>query len=91
VAARKDRPARTFRVTRLSPVQKLAQVVRDVRRWLGLEHTEAVASEQAAKPETTETVKQAEKISPVTSQTPRVRPNIKLNVPPPRRSRGIGH
>jgi hypothetical protein len=52
--------------------------VEDVRRWLGLERTETVANEQA------------EKISPATSKTSRVRPNIKLNVPPPRHSRGIG-
>jgi len=91
VAARKDRPTRHFRVTRLSPVQKLAQVVEDVRRWLGLERTATVAKEQAAKEETTEAMKPAEKISPAVKETPRVRPNIKLNVPPPRRSRGIGY
>ncbi len=84
------RPARHFRVTRLSPVQKLAQIVEDVRRWLGLERTANVAKEQAAKAETTEAMKPAETISPAVKETPRVRPNIKLNVPPPRRSRGIG-
>jgi hypothetical protein len=56
----------------------------------GLERTEAVANGQAAKAEATEDMKPAEKISPVTKETPRVRSNIKLNVPPPRRSRGIG-
>ena len=61
-----------------------------MRRWLGLERTEAVAKEQVAKTETTEAMKPAEKISPVAKETPRVRPNIQLNVPPPRRSRGIG-
>jgi len=81
---------RLRRITRLSPVQRLAQVVEDVRRWLGLERTETVANEQAAKAETTEAMKPAETISPVVKETPRVRPNIKLNVPPPRRSRGIG-
>jgi hypothetical protein len=35
-------------------------------------------------------MKPAETNSPATKETPRVRPNIKLNVPPPRRSRGIG-
>ena len=90
-AARQHRPARHFRVTRLSPLQKLAQVVKDMRRWLGLEvlvdgHHEAAAS----KVQQAESTQQAEKISPATTQTPRVRPNIKLNVPPPRRSRGIG-
>ena len=88
--ARQHRPARHFRVTRLSPVQKLAQVVEDVRRWLGLERTATVAKEQAAKEETTEAMKPAENISPAVKETPRMRPNIKLNVPPPRRSRGIG-
>ena len=83
-------PARHFRVTRMSPVQKLAQVVEDVRRWLGLEYTEVVANEQAAKAEATEAMKPAENISPAVKETSRVRPNIKLNVPPPRRSRGIG-
>jgi conjugative relaxase-like TrwC/TraI family protein len=90
-AVRQPRPTRAFRVTRLSPVQRLAQVVEDVRRWLGLEvladgHHEAAAK----KVEQAEATQQAEKISPATTQTRRVRPNIKLNVPPPRRSRGIG-
>jgi conjugative relaxase-like TrwC/TraI family protein len=90
-AVRQHRPARHFRVTRLSPNQKLAQIVKDVRRWLGLEvladsHHEAAAQ----KVEQTESMKPAETNSPATKETPRVRPNIKLNVPPPRRSRGIG-
>jgi len=84
------RPARHFRITRMSPVQKLAQIVEDVRRWLGLEHAANVAKEQAAKAETIEAMKPAEQISPAVKQTPRVRPNIKLNVLSPRRSRGIG-
>ena len=84
------RPARHFRITRLSPVQKLAQIVEDVRRWLGLERTATVAKEQAEKAEATEAMKSSEKISPAVKETPRVRPNIKLNVPSPRRSRGIG-
>jgi hypothetical protein len=81
---------RLHRITRLSPVQKLAQIVEDVRRWLGLEHPAAVAHEQAAKAEATEATKQTKTISPAIKETPRVRPNIKLNVPPPRRSGGIG-
>jgi hypothetical protein len=88
--ARQHRPARHFRVTRLSPLQKLAQVVEQMRRWLGLERTETVAHEQAAKVEAIAAMKPAETNSPVTKETPRVRPKIKLNVPPPRRSRGIG-
>jgi hypothetical protein len=49
-------------------VQRLAQVVEDVRRWLserlGIEQTEAVA-EKVSEP-----VKQAEKIAPVVKETP---------------------
>jgi conjugative relaxase-like TrwC/TraI family protein len=93
-AARQHRPARHFRVTRLSPVQKLAQILEAVRRWVLAhghhEQTETVAHEQAAKTEATEAMKPAEEISPAVKKTPRVRPNIKLNAPPPRRSRGIG-
>jgi conjugative relaxase-like TrwC/TraI family protein len=80
---------RLHRVTRLSPVQRLAQVVEDVRRWLGLERTEAVAEKIAP----AESVTPAEKISPATETEKlrrEVRPAIKLNVPPPRRSRGVG-
>ena len=85
---------RTDTCTRLSPVQRLAQVVEDVRRWLGLEvladdHHEA-AAKKTEQVEQSESVQQAEKISPAMNVTSRVRPNIKLNVPPPRRSRGIG-
>jgi hypothetical protein len=82
-AGREDRPQRA---TRLSPVQRLAQVVKDFRRWV----LEPGHHEEDKQPTTSVAEKQAEKISPVTSQTPRMRPNIKLNVPPPRRSRGIG-
>lgn len=101
---RQHRPVRPLalrqhRVTRLSPVQKLAQVVENVRRWLGLERTEAVANEQAAKAEPTESVKMAEKISPAKTETKKLqhelptkfRQSIKPNMPSPRRSRGIGH
>jgi ATP-dependent exoDNAse (exonuclease V) alpha subunit len=102
VALRKDfRTVRSMRmpmanrrhhITRLSPVQKLAQVVEDVRRWLGLEHTATVANEQAAKAETTEAVKQAEKISPsIKPEKPvAVKPRMVIKPPaPPRQSRGI--
>jgi conjugative relaxase-like TrwC/TraI family protein len=95
-AGRADRPQRP---TRLSPVQRLAQAVKDFRRWLLApgqpvkteQPTPTEAQKQAAKVEPTENAKQAETISPVAGRTPQVRPNIKLNVPPPRRSRGIGH
>jgi hypothetical protein len=64
------RQTRLQRVTRLAPVQRIAQVVEDVRRWLGevlapVQH-EAVA-EKAGQ---TEPVKQAEKIAPVVKETP---------------------
>ncbi len=53
---------RQTRATRVSPVQRLARVVDDVRRWCGLDQKEAV--------EQTEPVKQTEKISPDLKQTP---------------------
>jgi hypothetical protein len=95
-AGREDRPQRA---TRLSPVQRLAQVAENVCRWvLAHGHHEAKIQltptedlKPAAKVEPTEALKPAETISPAISQTPQVRPNIKLNVPPPRRSRGISH
>jgi hypothetical protein len=95
-AGREDHPQRA---TRLSPVQRLSQVVKDFPRWV-LAHGQPVKTEpttpneagkQAARVEPTETVKAAQKISPETTQPPRQRPQIKLNVPPPRRSRGISH
>jgi conjugative relaxase-like TrwC/TraI family protein len=100
VAARQDfrtvRPMRSamlrlHRVTRLPVVQRLAQIVEDVRRWVlaqSLPETmKQTADVEAPKP--VEAVKQAEKISPVTPEAPRVRPSIKPTVPPPRQSRGI--
>jgi ATP-dependent exoDNAse (exonuclease V) alpha subunit len=99
-AGRADHPQRA---TRLSPVQRLAQFVKNFRRWLLVpgqpvktkQPAPTEAQKQAAKVEPTENAKQAEKqaetISPAAGRTPQVRPNIKLNVPPPRRSRGIGH
>jgi UvrD-like helicase C-terminal domain len=100
-AVREDRPQRA---SPLLPVQRLAQVVENFRRWV-LTHghraekqppTPTEAGQPTAKVEPTEDVKQVEKQAGtnflVTSQTPLVRPlPIKLNVPPPRRSRGISH
>jgi len=69
-AVRPMRQTRATRLTRLAPVQRLAQVVEDVRRWLGerlgIEPAEAVAE----KTRQTEPVKQAEKIAPVVKETP---------------------
>lgn len=96
VAIRKDfRTVRPMRVTRLSPVQRLAQVVADVCRWM-LAHGHHEETEQVAP---SESVKQAEPILPAKTETEklrheppaRVRQSIKPNVSPPRRSRGIGH
>jgi len=54
---------RVFRATRLSPVQRIAQVVEEVRRWIservGVEQKEAVTG----KVEKTKTIKQAESIN----------------------------
>jgi len=61
------RPMRQTRATRLSPVQRLAWVVEDVRRWLGLGQKEAV---EVLAHGHQEPVKQAEKISPDLKQTP---------------------
>ena len=69
-AVRPMRQTRATRLTRLAPVQRLIQVVEDVRRWLGerlgIEPAEAVAQ----KTEQTESVKQTEKIAPVVKETP---------------------
>jgi conjugative relaxase-like TrwC/TraI family protein len=92
VSVRKDREGRSMRslqprrhrFTRLPMAQRLAQAVADMRRWMNLEPTEAAAT----RVESAEPPKQAEKISPVTSETLRARPSIKPNVQPPRQSRG---
>ena len=64
------RQTRATRLTRLAPVQRIAQVVEDVRRWLGerlgVEQTEAVAEKVGQ----AEPVKQAEKIAPAVKETP---------------------
>ena len=69
-AVRPMRQTRATRLTRLAPVQRIAQVVEDVRRWLGerlgIEPAEAVAE----KTRQTEPVKQAEKIAPAVKETP---------------------
>jgi ATP-dependent exoDNAse (exonuclease V) alpha subunit len=85
-AVRRCRPMRQTRITRLTrlaPVQRIAQVVEDVRRWLGFDHKEAV--------EQIESVKQAEKISPVIKETPgqKLRREIAQQPPQQRRSGGI--
>jgi len=82
---------RLHRVTRLPVVQRLAQIVENVRRWVLaqslLETVKQTVDVEAPKP--VEAVKQAEKITLVTPEPSRVRPSIKTTVPPPRQSRGI--
>lgn len=64
------RQRRPMRQTRLSTVQRLATALEDVRRWLGLNQTEAVKETVAEKIGPTETVKQSEAVK----QTEAVRP-----------------
>jgi conjugative relaxase-like TrwC/TraI family protein len=56
------RQTRATRLTRLPAVQRIAQVVEELRHWLGLDRKEAV--------EQTESVTQAEKIAPAVQETP---------------------
>ena len=77
VAVRKDfrtvrpmRQTRATRLTRLAPVQRLAQVVEDVRRWLGEVLTPVQHEAVAEKAGQTEPVKQAEKVAPAVKETP---------------------
>jgi conjugative relaxase-like TrwC/TraI family protein len=70
------RPDYPQRATRLSPVQRLAQIIEDVRRWLGFDVVKNIEQEN----------QHEQKISPVvTSEAQRLR----HAVPPPRRSRGM--
>jgi hypothetical protein len=100
VAARQDfrtvRPMRSavtrlHRVTRLPMVQRFAQIVENIRRWVIAQSPPETVKQTAdvESPKPVEAVKQAEKISPVTPEPSRVRPSIKPTVPPPRQSRGI--
>jgi conjugative relaxase-like TrwC/TraI family protein len=72
VAVRQHRQRRPMRETRLSTVQRLATAVEDVRRWLGLDQTEAIEQKEtvAEKVGPAESVKQAEKIAPAVKETP---------------------
>lgn len=62
VAVRQHRQRRPMRATRLSAAQRLALIIEEIRRWLGLDRKEAI--------EQTHPVKQAEKISPTVKETP---------------------
>ena len=70
------RPDYPQRVTRLSPVHRLAQIIEDVRRWLGFDVAQNIEQEN----------RQEQKISPVV--TPEAQ-RLRQAVPPPRRSRGM--
>jgi hypothetical protein len=72
VAVRQHRQRRPMRETRLSTVQRLATAVENVRRWLGLDQTEAVEQKETVAEKTgpAESVKQAEKIAPAVKETP---------------------
>jgi hypothetical protein len=85
------RATRTTRLTRLAPVQRIAQVVEDVRRWLGEVLTPVQHEAVAEKAGQTEPVKQAEKIAPAVKETPgqRLRREIAPQPPQQRRSGGM--
>jgi conjugative relaxase-like TrwC/TraI family protein len=61
-AVRQHRQRRPMRQTRLSTIQRLATAVEDVRRWLGLDQTEAIEQKEtvAEKIAPAESVKQTE-------------------------------
>ena len=69
-AVRPMRQTRATRLTRLAPVQRLAQVVEDVRRWLGERLGIEPAEVLAEKTGQTESVKHEEKIAPAVKETP---------------------
>ncbi len=64
------RQTRLQRDTRLAPVQRIAQVVEELRRWLGEVLTPVQHEAVAEKTGQTEPVKQAEKIAPAVKETP---------------------
>jgi conjugative relaxase-like TrwC/TraI family protein len=72
MASRPDYPQRA---TRLSPVQRLAQIIEDMRRWLGFGEAQNVGQES----------QNDQQISAITPEASRLR----QTVPPPRRSRGM--
>src|ERR1700722_16869362 len=92
-AVRPMRATRLTRLTRLAPVQRIAQVVEDVRRWLGevLADGQAVTEKPVETVNPTEPVKQAEKIAPVVKETPgqKLRREIAQQQPQQRRSGGM--
>jgi len=96
------RDTRLSRVSRLHPVQRIAQAVEQVRRWVGeaLRITQRVES-TSENAEKTEAIKQPEQTEPTMKQTPEqkyrqsVREKMLRNIEQSRqqqgRSRGISH
>ena len=86
------RDRHVMRTTRLSPIQLLAQVAEQVRRWMGkdLEPKEVVAEKVSEKVTPSESVKQTEKVR--RSLREKLRQRIEQHrQQSPRHSRGIGH
>ena len=96
---------RVFRVTRLSPVQRFAQVVEDVHRWLRersvVEQKEVVAeklpqTESIKQPVTvrpTQKLKRSHKVKEALQEKPAARRKLSWGITPPGdigHSRGIG-
>src|SRR5207302_6486019 len=91
-AVRSMRDRHVMRTTRLSPIQRLAQVAEQVRRWMGedLEPKEVVAEKVIEKVTPSESVKQTEKVR--RSLREKLRQRIEQHrQQSPRHSRGIGH
>ncbi|PYJ96515.1 MAG: hypothetical protein DME23_20435 [Verrucomicrobia bacterium] len=91
---RSARPMRAARSTRLSPAQRLALVVEEVRRWMGelLEPKKVIAEKVSEKVTPTESVKPTEKVR--RSLREQVRQRIEQHRrqrQQPRHSHGIGH
>ncbi len=87
----RDLMPRLRRLTRLSPVQRVIQLVENARRWLGLGQLEAVANEAALKIQPTEIVNEAEKFLPTKVeaekiQTPKIETE-KIRPEPPVKKR----
>jgi len=94
---------RVFRATRLSPVQRLAQVVKDVHRWLregmGVEQKEAITEKiertESIKPtegvKATETVKPPRTVEEAVQEEQPIRRKLDQGIRPrhPGHSRGI--
>ncbi len=87
---------RQHRTTRLSPVQRLAQVAEQLRCWMGerfgVESKEVVAEKLAEKVEQTDSVKPTEKVRRSLREEARQKiEHHRQQRQQPRHSRGIGH